>query len=54
MDDLPAWDETGELAWVRLELDLLAFAQQSPEDRARFEDFVRRERRLLRLDEVTA
>ncbi len=54
MDERRSWDETGELAWVRLELDLLAFAQQSSEDQARFEEFGRRERQLLRLDEVTA
>jgi hypothetical protein len=50
-DDLPC-DERGELAWVRVELDLLGSAGPlPPSKRARFEELVRRERLLLGLDE---
>ncbi|HZQ84902.1 MAG TPA: hypothetical protein VFA83_08700 [Acidimicrobiales bacterium] len=53
MEDLGTWVETGELAWVRLELDLLRFAPQSPRDRARYEALWLRERQLLGLEDVT-
>ena len=45
-------DESGALAWVRVELDLLSSARPlPPSKRARFEELVRRERDLLNLEE---
>jgi hypothetical protein len=45
-------DGHGELAWVRVELDLLCrTGQLPPRERARREELLRRERALLRVDE---
>ena len=55
MEDVYCCDDIGELAWVRVELELLASAGPlPPAKRLRFEELVRRERALLRLDEPTA
>jgi len=54
MNDLFPFDEHGELAWVRVELDLLGpDLPLAPSETKRRDELVRRERALLRLDERT-
>jgi hypothetical protein len=51
VEDAFSLDETGELAWVRVELDLLSCVPHGSGARARYEEFAKRERKLLRLDD---
>ena len=51
VEDAFSLDETGELAWVRVELDLLTCVPHGPGDRARYDEFASRERKLLCLDD---